>query len=102
MVYNITMNDNVVTFPKPHKIDVENEETIELALDLFEEMAETLDEYGYDIQKMNADLNILVNMLIGSMFRQQEKEHFLHEAMDSIGDAIQLIIEDAETDDDSD
>lgn len=86
------IENNVIQFPKAHREEVEDQATIELALDVFEEVAGFLDEEGYNIEEMNNDLGVLVNLLVACLYRQQDKEHFLHDALDSIYRGLEEIM----------
>lgn len=87
------MNDNVIQFPKPHRDDVECEETIALALDIFEDVAIYLDEEGYNIEEMNNDLGTIVNLFVAALYRQQGKEHFLQDPLDAVFKGLEELMQ---------
>lgn len=87
------MNDNVIQFPKPHRDDVECEEAIALALDIFEDVAIYLDEEGYDVEEMNNDLGTIVNLFVAALYRQQGKEHFLQEPLDAVYKGLEELMQ---------
>ena len=97
MVYNSTMNDNVIPFPVVHK----SEESVELALDIFEGIAEFLDDEGYDIEDMKDDLNVICNLMVAAITRQAGSEHFLHQVLEEMHQTLKKLIEDNQEDNDS-
>lgn len=96
-MYNSTMNDNVIHFPVVHK----SEESVELALDIFEGIAEFLDDEGYDIDDMKDDLNVICNLMVAAITRQAGSEHFLHQVLEEMHQTLKKLVEDNQEDNDS-
>lgn len=104
MVYNSTMNDNIIPFPVVHKSEdlfLSKEESVELALDIFEGIAEFLDDEGYDVDNMKDDLNVICNLMVAAITRQAGSEHFLHEVLEEMHQTLKKLIEDNQKDNDS-
>lgn len=99
MVYNITMNDNnsnIIVFPKVHRADEETHALVELALDVFEDVAMFMDEEGYDVAEMQKDFSVIVNLFIAALYRQHGKEHFLHETLEGLDAALSNVLNEKE------
>lgn len=87
---------NVVEFPvgritNPHagKLDVVDHE-MEVANRLMRAVVMELAEYGYDASEpeMFRDLGVILNMMYAALRRTDGMDHFLHEDMTYLGEAI--------------